>query len=214
MAQIGAKGLRAFDLQGQSKKLVQQKRQFFAKLCVFVLFIISILNVYKTSQSVNITKAKLDTVFNQNVTSTILIVLSYLTAFKIVFTNFCCYVSALPYITYVTTAIQLLCSYFCVSLHGNVSELLQTETWQNVLNTSALPIEFDIKPVNDNETIILDLSGCLLAIFLIFLTGLKTAPIISLMLWSLDMALPTMFLNKTGLIDELVMDTLKVGFYH
>lgn len=192
---------------GTNKKIVQQKRKLFTKLCLFALITVSILNLYKTSQNINITKAKLETVFTPAITSSILIILSYLTALKILIVSSFGYIYSLPYVSQFILSVRLLSSYFYFTLRGNVIELFQVNASQ--LFTSALPVELDTKSV-DNETVLLDLAACFLSIFLIFMTGLKTGPIVALMLWSMEMALPAMFSSNRGLAEDLAVDALSV----
>lgn len=194
---------------GTNKKIIQQKRKLFTKLCLFALITVAILNFYKTSQSINITKAKLETVCTPAITSSILVVLSYLTALKILAVNFFGYIYSLPYVSQLILSVKLLSSYLYFTLRGNVIELFQANASQYFENISAFSAELDAKSV-DNETVLLDLAGCFLSIFLIFMTGLKIGPIAALMLWSMEMALPAMFLSKHGLAEELAVDASNV----
>lgn len=203
-----------FDLhlnRDKNKKTVQEKRNFFTKLCLFALITVSLLNLYKTSQNINITKTKLDTVCTPAITTSILVVLSYLQALKILIVNSFGYINSLPYISKIILSVKLLSSYLYFTLRGNISDLFQVNALQHFENISALPLELSTESVDD-ETVLLDLAGCFLSIFLIFLTGLKTGPIAALMLWSMEMALPAMFSQKHGLTGELAVDALNVSF--
>lgn len=206
LAQLGATRLRAFDLHlntSNIQKCVKQRRRLFTKIALFTLIVISILQLFKLSQSINITKSKLDTVFSESITATLLIVLSYLSAFKIIIVQFFIQLFSLPYISAMLEMCTLLISYAYVSINNSsIYELLY--------DIIQLPIDDESFNGDKNEDVITNVSACLLSIFVIFVSGLRTGTVLSLLMWSLNMALPTVMPNNLNTANVLFYDALKV----
>lgn len=204
LRQIGTKGLQAFNLslnQKANKVIVYRKRLTFARISLGALIVISLLQSFTTTNQINITKPKLDSVFNAATTTSILTVLSYMSALKILIFQFIQYVLDLPYISLAATCGQMLVKYAYTYVSGDVLKSIRMEIFEFVSD-------------DDSElgysTLTTNISGCFLSIFLLFLFGLSWGPVLSLLLWSLSMILPTITFNATDLRQALIVDSIQV----
>lgn len=208
LRQIGSKGLQAFNLslnQKANKVIVHRKRLTFARISLGALIVISLLQFFATTNQISITKPKLDSVFNAATTTSILTVLSYISAVKILILQSIQYLLDLPYISLAVTCVQMLVKYVYTYVSGDFLARINKEIFElidsGVSGDEANP-EFSSLTTN--------VAGCFLSIFLLFLFGLGWGPILSLLLWSLGMLLPNITLNTTDLAQALVLDFLQV----
>lgn len=218
MAQIGSKGLRALDSHVTnlaSKMNSHRKRQCLSNICLILLLTISFIAFYKIAQDTNITKAKLDTIFSPSWTATILMGMSYVAALKIVFVNFLTHIQSMSYISQSVGAFKLFTSYVYLTISGNLMGYIKDTVLGNV---NFIPSVVAFGPQREepaevlNETaVILNSAGCMLSTFVIFMAGVKTGPVLSLLLWSIDMAIPSVFSHPKGLQTEFAVDMLKVS---
>lgn len=95
LAQIGAKGLQVLD---RHAKVVAGSRQriTFNRICLATLILLSIWNLYDVSGTVNLSKKHLDTYFPPLVTHAILLVVSYISAVRLLVTEL---MSTIPLLT-------------------------------------------------------------------------------------------------------------------
>lgn len=174
LAQLNAKGLNAFNLHfstGKITRKVQQRRQFFVKICMFTVMIISAITAYQTTAALDINKVKLDAVFNPSTTNLILTAASYGSACKILIKKFIDYFISLPY-----ASEKELCGAF---VHY-VTIGFQFSNLNNVVNEFGQ--HFDAS--NKDDTVIANVAGCLLSIFIIFTAGFSLPSALSLVLWT------------------------------
>lgn len=211
LRQIGTKGLQAFNLsfnQKANKINVYRKRLTFARISLGALIVISILQSFTTTNQIHITKSKLDSVFNTAATTSILTVFSYISAVKILILQLIQYVFALPYISLAIDCMQMLVKYAYTYISGDFLKLINLDIFE-LIDSS----------VNGNEaipgcsTLTTNISGCFLSVFLLFLFGLSWGPVLSLLLWSIGMALPTITVSTTDLRSALALDFAQVFFY-
>lgn len=189
LKQIGANGLRAFDLSENgsvNKQPVQKKRHLFVRISLLTLILISLLQLYVMSNRINITKTKLDSIFNAASTTMILTALSYFAAVRILIGNLINNLLILPYISYAVSSVRLFIKYLYTLMSGDIwtmidvsiANLIELKDAEQTAN-----IEF--------STLMLNLAGCFMSTFVLFLTGLKFGPILSLLLWSCNMIIPS-----------------------
>lgn len=212
LRQIGTKGLQAFNLslnQKANKVIVYKKRLTFARISLGALIVISLLQSFTTTNQINITKAKLDSVFNTATTTSMLTVLSYISAVKILILQLFQYIIALPYISLGVTCVQMLVNYAYTYASGDIWKLSSS-----LINKEIFEFVDSISSADDSNpgfsTLTTNVSGCFLSIFLLFLFGLGWGPVLSLLLWSLSMVLPTITLNTTDLRQTLILDFIQV----
>lgn len=206
LKQLGTKGLHAFNLQFSAAKSdgkVRQQRQLYAKLSLLTLVVLSLLSAYQTTVAIDINKTKLDTVFNGTTTAAILIVASYISAFKILVTKFLNGFVSLPYIVAAFTIWQ--------SMIENVYRGLGQTARDTMLT------EFDgffggINPADKDHTVITNVSGCLLSFFVIFTIGFRFSSIFSLILWTVSMLLTTQNDSTETTILTVAVDASSVSF--
>lgn len=210
LKQIGAKGLQAFNLhlnEKANKNIVQKKRSTFARISLAVLIIISWLHLLTITNQIKLTKSKLDSVFNPSTTTSILIILSYISAVKILMSRMIQYVIELPYVSLLVTYLQIVVKYVYTYINGDI--------W-SVINMEFLELVDSNVAENDaigSSTLITNVSGCFLSVFILFLFGLGWGPVLSLLLWSLSMAMPTMIQSTSDVRQVLILDFIQVSFW-
>lgn len=208
LKQIGAKGLRAFDLSengSANKQPVHKKRHLFVRISLLTLITISLLQIYVLSNRINITKTKLDSIFNASSTTLILTVLSYFAAVQILIGNLINNLLILPYISYVVSSIRLFIKYLYTLINGdiwamidvNIANLIEMADAEQTAN-----IEF--------STLMLNLAGCCMSTFVLFLTGLRFGPVLSLLLWSCNMIIPSVTQDISTPQYALILDLAQV----
>lgn len=208
LKQIGAKGLQAFDLnlsQKANKVIAYRKRLTFARISLFALIVISLLQSFTTTNQIAITKAKLDTVFNAATTTYILTILSYVSAMKILLLQLIQYVLALPYISLAITCVQMLVKHAYNYISGDFLKIVNAEILEFV---EANVVDEELNP--GFATLTTNVSGCFLSIFLLFLFGLGWGSVSSLLLWSVSMVMPIYAHNTTDVRQALMMDVIQV----
>lgn len=206
MRQYGTKGLQAFNLslnQKANKVIVHKKRLTFARISLGALICISLLQLFITTSQMNITKAKLDEVFNDNTSTAILLIFSYISAIKIIALQFIFYILELPYISLAVTSTQMLVKYMYTYMSGDflktaVSDILE------LVDTDVPEADLEFSTVTTN------ISGCFLSIFLLFLFGLSWGPVLSLLLWSSSMLMPSFIQSTTDGRQALILDFVQV----
>lgn len=208
LKQIGTRGLQAFDLnlsQKANKVIVYKKRLTFARISLGALILISLLQLFTTTNQINITKSKLDTVFNSTTSTLILTILSYISAAKILILQMIQSAFALPYIQFAVASIQLFIKYMYNYINGDFWKLINTEFFKLIELSVA---EEEINP--GFSSLSTNVSGCFLSIFLLFLFGLGWGSVLSLLLWSLNMVLPVFMQNVPDQKDTLLLDVIQV----
>lgn len=209
LKQIGSKGLQAFNLnlhEKANKVIVYKKRLTFARISLAALVFISLLQLSAISNQISITKAKLDTIFNASTTTSILTIISYVAAVKILILQAIQYVLALPYISLAVTSTQMLIKYVYTYINGDIWSLVNASISEFI--DSTIDVEVETNP--EFSTLTTNVSGCFLSIFLLFLSGLGWSPVLSLLLWSLNMILPTIHYDAKDLKQTLIMDLVQV----
>lgn len=217
LAQIGAKGLRALDMHvaAIAKMNENQKRQTVATICLSIICCISVIGLYQSGQSANITKAKLETTFSPVCTSTILMGMSYLTAIKIITTNSVNYLLALPHIAYCSQLISTFTNYTYLLITGDIFDYIRHNVWTNIdsMYTNAPPFGPQPERLAEHtieDSVVVNLAGCALSMLVILVHGIKYGPVFNLFIWSMSMAIPSIFHRSAGLQIELIVDLLKV----
>lgn len=211
LKQIGSKGLQAFNLnvhEKANKVIVYKKRQTFARISLAALILISLLQTLGVANQISITKTKLDTVFNASTTTSILTILSYIAAVKILISQAIQYILDLPYISLAVVCVQLFIKYAYSYISGNI--------WSQV--NASLSEFIDSTGVEDNEnpgfsTLTTNVAGCFLSIFLLFLFGLGWGQVLSLLLWSLSMIVPNIAYDAKDLKQALLFDVIQVSSF-
>lgn len=210
--EIGAKGLRALDLQlnnSKTRKNVLRKRHLIVNLCAVSLIVIAMLHLFQTSQTIDINKTKLDAVFSSTIVAPLLVVISYISAMKILIVRIFEKVMTLPYVTVAVTTAKIFISYIYLSLGGSISSFADSKALNEFIEMTAIPKELNIESA-EGKALITNTAGCLLSIFVIFMTGLRSPSVLSLVLWSLDMAMPSLWHNKLNPAEALIFDIIKV----
>lgn len=208
LKQIGAKGLRAFDLSENgktNKKPIQQKRHLFAKITLFTLILISLLQLYVISNQITITKAKLDTIFSQSATAFILTILSYFSAVQILIGTLFNNLLSLPYMSFMVSSTKVFIKYLYTFISGDIWSMIDISV-SNLIEFG----DFEQKSSNEFSSLMLNLSGCFMSTFLLFLTGLNVAPVLSLLLWSCNMIMPSVTQDIPTLQHALIFDMIQV----
>lgn len=206
---MGTKGLQTFDLnlnEKANKNVVYKKRLTFARISLATLILISLLQLFNIANQLNITKSKLDSVFNAGTTTTILTILSYVSAVKILILQLIEYVLQLPYISLAVICAQMAVNYVYTYISGDFWHLIPVEIWELVNSKVA---ESTTNP--GSSALTANISGCFLSIFLLFLFGLEWGPVLSLLLWCSNMVMPTVFQSSTDVKHALLMDFAQVN---
>lgn len=198
LAQLGTKGFQMFDLDlNNSKTENSRKRQLlFAKICVGALILISILNALEMSTSINLNRTKLEMLFNPTVTSAILMVISYLSAMKILAGRAIGYIGNTPYISFAASLWRL----FIQTLYTSISPT----GWsiQSIFKEQIAPLMEELQENSSNvdstdlTKLIAGAAGCLLSACVIFLGGASAPTVFSLILW-------TAYVGITSVIAEI-----------
>lgn len=207
MRQFSAKGLQAFNLslnQKANKVIVHRKRVTFARISLGALIVISLLQSFSTNNQTNITKSKLDQLFNAGTTTTILTIFSYISAMKIMSFQLIWYVLELPYISLAVTCIQMLVKYVYKYINGDFWTIAVAEMFE-LIDTHVTEAESP-----GFSTITTNVAGCFLSIFLLFLFGMSWGPVLSLLLWSSSMIVPNFMNNTMDVRQTIIMDLMQV----
>lgn len=212
LKQIGTKGLQAFNLnvnEKTNKTIVHKKRLIFARISLAALVVISVLQTFTIMNQISITKTRLDSIFNAGTTNAILTILAYISAVKIVALQLIEHLVELPYIS---------CGVACMKIAINyVYAYLSGDFWSQ-LNTSIVKlVEDNVEAKNDtnisSSMLTTNVSGCFLSIFLLFLFGLGWRPVLSLLLWSSSMIIPTVAHNAENVKHILLLDFVQVSHF-
>lgn len=211
LKQIGKKGLQAFNLNANektNKTVVYKKRLIFARISLAVLVLISILQTFTIMNQIKITKPRLDSVFNAGTTKAILTTLSYISAVKIVAVQLLEHVIQLPYISFGVACMKIAINYVYGYMSGDF--------WSQ-LNTGIIELVEDNLVKDDtninSSTLTTNVSGCFLSIFLLFLFGLGWGPVLSLLLWSSSMIIPSAIHNTDDVKQILLLDFVQVSVF-
>lgn len=208
LKQIGKKGLQAFDLNVNekiNKTIVHKKRSIFARITLAALILISILQTFTVMNQITITKSRLDSLFNSGTTNAILTVLSYISAMKILALQLIGQVIELPYIANGIVSMQIAINYAYNYIRGDF--------WSQINAEIVKLIEANVAEDNTNissSTLTANVSGCFLSIFLFFLFGLQWGPVLSLLLWSFSMIIPTAIHSSEEAKQILLLDFTQV----
>lgn len=208
LKQIGAKGLRAFDLSDNgnaNKQPAHKKRHLFVGISLLTLISISLLQLYVISNRIDITKTKLDSIFNASSTTLILTVLSYFAAVQILIGNLINNLLILPYISYAVSSVRLFIKYLYTLINGDIWAMIDV----SIANLIELKDAEQIANI-EFSSLMLNLAGCFMSTFVLFLTGLKFGPILSLLLWSCNMIIPSMTQDITTPEYAFIFDLAQV----
>lgn len=208
LTQIGVKGLQAFNLNDKTKTKKQnvQKRQIFAKIALFALVSISAMQLHLGLSEISITKARLDSIFSPTTTSAILMILSYISAAKILFAQMLNKVIGLPYLASATFSTKALVNYLYAFVGGNLYQIVDTDELMKLIG----PVEAVNSSASNGIAIITNVSGCFLSTFLLFLLGLEYGAVFSLLIWSFNMILPSL---ASGFLEPMLFDILTVRIF-
>lgn len=209
LKQIGKNGLHAFDLnmnEKMSKTVVHKKRLIFARIALAALISISLLQTFTIMNQITITKSRLDTIFNAGTTNAILTVLSYIAAAKILALQLLQHVTELPYISCGIVSMQIGINYVYSYIRGDFWNQLNTEIIE-LIEANVVKDDTNIS----STTLTANVSGCFLSIFLLFLFGLGWGPVLSLLLWSFSMILPSMVYSTEDVKQTLLLDFTQVS---
>lgn len=211
LRQIGANGFRALDLgltDSSNKKLVYQKREMVAQGLSMILVVISLLHFYVTCKQIDVTKGKLDAVFDASTTVHILTILSYLSAVKIMIAQSVHHILSLPFVSLATSSTQSAIDYLYTYSGGDIWSIINMELVQNVHDNMAT------EHVDDVSSVLLNVCGCFIATILLNLRGLGVQPILTILLWSGNIIAPTL---AQGVIDPaqlLIFDITTVSLQY
>lgn len=211
LKQIGAKGFRAFDLglsDDANKKQIYQKRNLFARCLSMALIVISLLHLYVTCKQIDVTKGKLDAIFDASTTLTILTILSYLSAMKIMISHCIQHVLSLPFVSMATATSQSTIDYLYTFSGGEIWSIIDTEFLQNINASTA------IEDAGIASTMLLNISGCFMSTILLYLRGLEIQPIMTILLWSGNIIMPTMTQGVADPAQLLIFDIIKVSYFN
>lgn len=208
LKQIGTKGLQAFNLhvnEANTKAIVHKKRLIFARIALTALILISLLQFCTITNQITITKAKLDSIFNASTTKLILTVLSYISAVKIMLWQLIEDVIALPYVSFAVTSVQVFINYLYVYISGDFWNMLNTKVTELIDVDMA---DSQTNPISSALTI--NIAGCFLSIFLVFLFGLEWGPVLLLLLWTFSMIMPNETPNTLDNAEALLLNVVQV----
>lgn len=209
LKQIGAKGLNALDFglnDKVNKRHVYQKRHLLARGLSAVLIVISLLHLYITCKHIHVTKEKLDAVLDSSATLTILTLLSYLSAMKIMMTHTIRRILSIPIVSTFTSTTQSTIECLYSFSGGDIWSIIDTDLLQNI-NTSNANNHVDYV-----STVLLNVSGCFISTVLLYLNGLKFQPIITILLWCGSIIVPSLTQGVTDPTQLLIFDVFKVIF--
>lgn len=207
--QIGAKGLYMFDLNMDDKTYtiqIYRKRDFCSRISLIALTYISLLHFYVSSNQTDITKTKLDTVFDASTSTWILTILSYISAINIMIGHFVVNIITLPYISLFVSCLRFFIQYIYICFGGDLWSIVNVELTNLIEPTDTID-----KSINFS-TVLLNISGCFISMFLLFLHGLEIGPIFLLLLWSCNAIMPTLVQGTTDLPHLLIFDSIQVRF--
>lgn len=184
LAQIGSKGLQVLD---RHIKVTDSKRRIiFNRIGLTTLLVLSVWNLYNASGTVNLSKKQLDIYFPPFVTHTILLVISYISAVKLLVME---YLSTIPSFTFDFKWL----SYY-TSVIKDISHFLKLTTVNNVVNETDFVI--------NSAAIMLSLS-------LVLENGLKRyGSILLMLLWNVNMLWPKI---AEEMVNSVAGDFLKVS---
>lgn len=177
-----------------------------------LLCIIGLANVY---QNADITKTKLETMFSPFIVSAVLMGMSYIAAIKILTVKFGTYLLSFSHVSLGLSFVKRLMSYVYATITGSFIDTMMVDILEGIgSSVSSVPFGPQLEPVVHPPTdisTILNFAGCMLSALVVFICGSKTGPALSLLLWSLSMALPSIFQISAGLHIELIVDLIKVS---
>lgn len=205
LAEIGSNGLRALDKHVAAIAHISnnQKRQNIIDLCLIVAFLLSAIGLMLTMQDVHINRTKLDTTFNPFCTSIILWTLSHMTAAKIIGIKFLTYLTRLPYIA---QCMQLF-NNSVGGMHIIFAHYITNVTITNDLNNNVI----GNVSASADLVAIMNVSGCMISTMIVCMQGIHIGTVINVLLWSLNMLLPSVFHKSAGLQIELIVDLAKIA---
>lgn len=215
LAQIGSRGLRALDLHVAvvAKVNSARKRQTIMNICLITVSLLSIIGLLKMSQSIQINKNKLDNVFSPVGTSVILWALARLVAAKILIVNLVTYIARLPYISHCCGALSTLIAAAYAFVTGNVIDYVANHTahsFDGIIDDISGGVGPQPTESNSNDMAMLNLSGCMLSTVVICTQGIRFGSVLSLLLWSVSMALPSVFQRTAGPQIDLIVDFVSI----
>lgn len=166
LAQIGAKGMEMLD---RHIKVTDSKGQFiFNRICLTILITLSVWNLHNISGTVNLSKKQLDIYFPPFVTHTILLVISYISAIKLLVVE---YLTTIHLFTFDFKWLE----YFPL-ITEDINNFFKSTTVNNVFNET----DFIINCV-----------AVLLSILLVLQNGVKRdGSIVLMLLWNFNMLWP------------------------
>lgn len=208
MRQIGAKGFRALDLglnDSSNKKLVYQKRQLLAHGLSVILIVISLLHWFVTCKQIDVTRGKLDAVFDASTTVQILTVLSYMSAIKIMVANSMYHILSLPMVSMLTSSTQSAIDHLYTYSGGDLWSFINADLVQNIHGHSAT------EHADNVSSVLLNVCGCFIATILLYLRGLEAQPILTILLWSGNIVVPTMTQGVLDPAQLLIFDVARVS---
>lgn len=184
LAQIGSKGLQVLD---RHIKVTDSKRRIvFKRLGLTALIVLSVWNLFNASGTVNLSKKQLDLYFPPFVTHAILLMISYISAVKLLIME---YFSTIPSFT-----IDFKWLTYYASVTNGVSDLLKLASINNVVNETDFMINS---------------AAIMLSIFLVLENGVKRhGSILLMLLWNVNMLWPKI---AEGMVNSVAGDFLKVS---
>lgn len=203
LAQIGAKGFSILDLHMATNQITAtKKKEFFTKICFYTLVFLSVINLIKVTQNIEISKIRLETVFNPMTTQLIIQIVSYISVAKQLIISVYSYILNIPIVSQSTLFL------------GTITQMiyLTINPKESFINFWKVNFDFDeYKTINSDPDFMVNFAGILLSLSLIFLQGFQTIrQALVILIWSAGMVLP--LIEKENIVNDVVLDGFKVSF--
>lgn len=204
LAQIGSKGFSILDMHMATNQITAtKKKEFFTKICFYTLVFLSVINLIKVTQNIEISKLRLETVFNPPATQLIIQLVSYIAVAKQTIITGYSYILNIPIVSQSTLFM------------GTITQMiyLTVNPKESFINFWKVNFDFDeYKTINSDPEFMVNFAGILLSISLIFLQGFQTRKqALVILIWAAGMVLP--LIEKENIINDVILDGFKVSFF-
>lgn len=204
LAEIGAKGMEAFDLHisATNRKIIQNRKRRLTRLCGATLIVLAIINCIRTSRNARFTRSTLNMVFPHTVTTVILVSIAALSIAKgFVFSVF----AYLMNMSWISTTLQWISSYFVIiqsKIH--LDEVVHAQTINATIHS------YDV--ASDHW---ISIAPILLSVLVVWMNNFRRESLLMLLCWSIKCALSSAASHNTsspdlGVYFTVLFDILQV----
>lgn len=206
LAQIGAKGFSILDLHMTTNQITAtKKKEFFTKICFTTLVFLSVINLIKVTQNIELSKIRLETVFNPTATQLIIQIVSYISVAKQLIISVYSYILNIPLVSQSTLFL------------GTITQMIYLTVNPKESFINFWKVNFDFNEyksvVNGTDPdFMVNFAGILLSMSLIFLQGFQTIrQALVILIWAAGLVLP--LIEKEQIINDVILDGFKVSFF-